>query len=294
MATRFPGIEAYRREATRLHPRPGSPDPRSSHIGGALLWPSGEPWPTCDVPHMVEVTTTDSQGRAVTSYKPQQHPAAALVPLAQLWAADIPTLPRHGGAALLQVLWCPHDHEFYDVGWVYGPIPRLIWRGEEAEHWPVIGPEQPVLGHDMPYLPTPCVLHPELITDYPWYEELSPSIQAELDTWDKEHPSVENYQYGLSVAPGWKVGGWPAWHLTDQAEVTCGQCTARMDLLLTIDSSEWEGPPETRWRPVEEPPLSLETVTQNEPTGVIVGRYGALRIFLCLRCVDAPVRLNIQ
>ncbi|MFF4412879.1 hypothetical protein ACFYY8_10125 [Streptosporangium sp. NPDC001559] len=39
----FPELSAYARTTVRLHPRPGTPGIRDSHIGGPLLWPSDEP-----------------------------------------------------------------------------------------------------------------------------------------------------------------------------------------------------------------------------------------------------------
>ncbi|MFR9722336.1 hypothetical protein ACL02R_03040 [Streptomyces sp. MS19] len=46
-----PQLAPLARTATRLHPRPGSPSPRDSSVGGPLLWPADEPWPHCDGPH---------------------------------------------------------------------------------------------------------------------------------------------------------------------------------------------------------------------------------------------------
>ncbi|WP_228644031.1 hypothetical protein [Microtetraspora sp. AC03309] len=38
----FSELEGHARTATRLHPRPGVPDVRSSSVGGPLLWPADE------------------------------------------------------------------------------------------------------------------------------------------------------------------------------------------------------------------------------------------------------------
>ena len=46
-----PQLAPLARPAIRLHPRPGSPTPRDSFVGGPLLWPADEPWPRCDRPH---------------------------------------------------------------------------------------------------------------------------------------------------------------------------------------------------------------------------------------------------
>lgn len=50
----LPELAAHARETTRLHPRPGKPDSVDSSIGGPLLWPTSEPWPTCTAPRMVQ------------------------------------------------------------------------------------------------------------------------------------------------------------------------------------------------------------------------------------------------
>jgi hypothetical protein len=47
----IPELSGYRGTGTRLHPRPGTPAPEQSSVGGPLLWPADEPWPTCTVPH---------------------------------------------------------------------------------------------------------------------------------------------------------------------------------------------------------------------------------------------------
>ncbi|MBR7835274.1 hypothetical protein KDL01_18515 [Actinospica durhamensis] len=51
----FPELLDYARAAVRLHPRPGSPSARVSNVGGPMLWPADEPWPTCGLEHEVQV-----------------------------------------------------------------------------------------------------------------------------------------------------------------------------------------------------------------------------------------------
>ncbi|WP_405852065.1 MULTISPECIES: hypothetical protein [unclassified Streptomyces] len=43
----FPELGPPARTAVRLHPRPGEPAVGDSSVGGPLLWPRDEPWPTC-------------------------------------------------------------------------------------------------------------------------------------------------------------------------------------------------------------------------------------------------------
>lgn len=43
----FPELAPMARTVVRLHPRAGDPVTTDSSIGGPMLWPAGEPWPTC-------------------------------------------------------------------------------------------------------------------------------------------------------------------------------------------------------------------------------------------------------
>ncbi|WP_035839052.1 hypothetical protein [Kitasatospora azatica] len=51
----FPELAVYAKDATRLHPRRGVSAPGASSVAGPMLWPAGEAWPTCQLPHMVEI-----------------------------------------------------------------------------------------------------------------------------------------------------------------------------------------------------------------------------------------------
>src|ERR1700738_5320428 len=51
MATAFPELAPLAQYTTRLHPRQGQPAATESSMGGPLLWPETEPWPTCSGPH---------------------------------------------------------------------------------------------------------------------------------------------------------------------------------------------------------------------------------------------------
>lgn len=94
----FPELVSFRREAVRLHPRPGRPTCRASSVGGPLLWPAGEPWPECAEEH------SDMYGTG------QHYGVMPLVPVVQVYQADAPSVLYPPGCDLLQVLWCPFDH----------------------------------------------------------------------------------------------------------------------------------------------------------------------------------------
>ncbi|MFC5251484.1 hypothetical protein [Streptomyces nigrescens] len=338
----LPELAAHTRETTRLHPRPGAPDIAESSIGGPLLWPASEPWPTCTAPRMVQrsepiapalvlalqqaqaerearqgsgrggrrspeelALLDEASGRRGASidlirytthwYESEAHEEPnPLVAVAQLHARDIPTVGFPSGTDLLQVLWCPTDHQdlpgqprFYG-----GPYVHLVWRrASDLSSAPGSVPPQPRDTHD-PYMPTPCVLHPEQVTEYQYADLLPEALCARLDAQDEQWLEETDYayQYDLSIAPGFKAGGWASWHLTDPASVNC-RCGASMDLLLSFDSSEWDGGSKS-WRPIED--AEADHVGACTPTGLSPGRWGALRIFICPTDPTHPHLLNIQ
>lgn len=234
-------------------------------------------------------------------YEPEAHPEPnPLVALAQLHAHDIPTVAFPPGTDLLQVLWCPTDHQDLPGQTRYwGPAVHLVWR-RAADVTPARGdrgaaPPEPHDATDS-YLPTPCVLHPEQVTEYQYADLLPQSppnaLRDRLDALDDQWESETgySYQYDLSIAPGCKAGGWASWHVIDPAPVDC-RCGAPMDVMLTLDSCEWDGGSKS-WRPVDD--AAADRVGAARPTGLTHGRWGALRIFICPVDPGHPHRLNIQ
>ncbi|MBC2866821.1 hypothetical protein H1R13_18110, partial [Streptomyces mexicanus] len=155
VAAVFPQLAPLARTATRLHPRPGSPTVHDSSVGGPLLWPADEPWPHCEGPHEKGATSVvlspddvrvlRRNRAAITSRRHLGRPASlptpeelatskrirqgrpwpegpiAMLPVAQLYARDVPLPVSPPGADLLQVLWCPFDHPTH-------PRTALFWR----------------------------------------------------------------------------------------------------------------------------------------------------------------------
>ncbi|WP_030765142.1 hypothetical protein [Streptomyces sp. NRRL F-2664] len=294
----FPGLAAHRATATRLHPRPGRPTVRDSHVGGPLLWPAGEPWPECEEPH--------------------PH-AGPLLAVAQLHTRDIPDLAAGpDGCDLLQLLWCPFD--------LHGPTGhgmhvRLTWRrsaevGEVSAPRP--GPER--VGFEG-YVPRPCVLHPERVVEYPYIELLAGELGERVEKWedaqeeaadddgadgmdadppdrgardgdgsgDGRRTAPPTYQGDLSVAPGWKAGGHAVWNVTGPGSTDCRGCGRAMRLLLTVDSYEWRSD-SASWRPLPADPAA----DADRPTGVAVGNYGRLNVFACPHDPAHPHRFSVQ
>jgi hypothetical protein len=154
-----------------------------------------------------------------------------------------------------------------------------------------VNPDLPAktrLGHAH-YVPAPCVLYPEQVIEYPAYHELDDELAERIisrereirQSPDKKQPS---YQNDLSIAPGWKVGGWSAFFTfrdpEDPNELRC--CGAPMEPLLTIPSDEWDGASRS-WRPIPE-----DESVDHTPTQVEIGRGYTLQVYRCTASQEHP------
>ncbi|MFI5758983.1 hypothetical protein [Streptomyces sp. NPDC051569] len=327
----FPELAVYRGTTTRLHPRPGSPDVSASSVGGPMLWPANEPWPVCGEAHSPRQGRrpadihrwrqllsaawarrrnpgpTDEERELLDELRlehwipevPERDPLP-MIGLAQFYRRDVPDLPTGlEDCDLLQVFWCPfnaHGPSRYDLEL------HLRWR-RSWQVGPVLTapPQPPVVGSDG-FVPEPCVLHPEQVVTYPLAGLLPEDLRARIDVWEEAQGQAEKsaagntaepvgYQYDLSIPPGWRVGGFASWHATDPYPMDCRTCGAPMHLLLTIDSSEWDGGSGS-WRPLED--RDLPTPRCATPTKVTVGRFGELNVFACPTDPDHPHRWSIQ
>jgi hypothetical protein len=340
-----PQLAPLARTATRLHPRPGSPTPYDSSVGGPLLWPADEPWPHCEGPHewdgWNEILSPEDvrQRRRIrsavanrpggdppgTRYTPEElaieerikagrpwpEGPIAMLPVAQLYVRDVPLLrpPKQAEADLLQVLWCPFDHPAQ-------PETALFWRFAATVTDILDTPPEPPAIQFPGYLPEPCLLAPEQITEYPNIMELGKELQRQLEDWRRWQAagaaldSFDNTPYPLdssdtphskdfynelytgrmSVAPGWKVGGWTRWGLTDPLPRLCPSCGTEMDPLLTIASGEWNSNyPD--WIPAEDRARSLSSTTHPEPhnpTMLDLARGYDLQLHVCPVSPDHP------
>lgn len=79
----FPELAVYAKSATRLHPRRGVPVAGESSVAGPMLWPAGESWPTCRLPHVVEVRREASDEELDRFRQPNQAQTERLVQLAE-------------------------------------------------------------------------------------------------------------------------------------------------------------------------------------------------------------------
>ncbi|MFG2000402.1 hypothetical protein ACGFNU_14735 [Spirillospora sp. NPDC048911] len=280
----LPQLGPLARTATRLHPRLGAPTVHDSSVGGPLLWPAAEPWPHCDQLHPFDTVANptdalervrlhrrirvNARGRSLTAQEqkllsstyssdsrtpwlrrttplvPPWKESVAMLPVAQLYARDVPDLPVPAGMDLLQVLWCPFDHD------VAMPKTAVFWRSAESVAEVLDAPPEPAEVESDNYVPNPCIVAPEQVTEYPHELDLSGELRELIADWDLwreagvdlgDAEPRQFYVGELATAPGWKVGGWPTWGFTDPVPQSCPACGARMNPLLTIDSFEWDG-----------------------------------------------------
>lgn len=216
----------------------------------------------------------------------------ALVAIAQLYASDVPTITFPDGSDLLQILWCPLDHNDIPGQRFYaGPPVHLYWRKAGDTGTILTQPPRPHAVDDRFYLPIACVLHPEQVVEYQYCDLLPPELREQVESADEDwqDESGLHHQYDLSIAPGCKAGGWASWHLTDPWNLTCSQCNADFDLLVKFDSKEWDGI--VTWKPVED---DVDDRNAQCPTGLTHGRWGEMRIFVCSADITHAFQLNIQ
>jgi len=284
--TLFPELAAYRRTATRLHPRPGAPAAHESNVGGPLLWPADEPWPVCDGPHEVAYLLyrlADVRAQRAGGPWPQEvegpFPADTPVPLlsvAQFHRHDVPDFIGPAGADLAQVLWCPFDHEPE-----YAPAVSVHWR-RSAEVTEILdAPEPEFVGTD-DYVAAPCAVSPEQVTEYEYGHLLPPDLRARIEEWEA---GTVTYGWGRSITQGWKVGGFASWTLSDPRDMTC-DCGEPMRLLLKVCHGEWDG--DRLWVPDD------AGTTDAGPTGVTIGRGYGLWIWVCPADYRHPVQTSMQ
>lgn len=291
-------------------------------MGGPLLWPADEPWPECSVPHerntgrrmgdihrwrhimdesehrSPEPGLTDIEQETLTSLEQEHHveglrdtDPTPLLPLAQLYTKDIPGLTAPDGCDLLQILWCPFDAH----GFPRTPGVHLKWRKASERRELLTEPPSPAVVGDAGYVPEPCVLHPEEVQEHEYLGLLDDELRERIEEWDEASEEADDdaplYQYDLSIPPGWKVGGFASWHVTDPHPMVC-DCGTPMQVLVTIASSEWDGGNRS-WVPVEDRD-ALNVRGASTPTKVLVGRSGSLRIFTCPADPRHEHKVNLQ
>lgn len=281
-----PELIPLAKTTVRLNPRPGSAAPDASKIGGLFLWPKDEAWPRC-----------------------KKHKSAFVTAL-QLRKEDFPEVKFQPGTDLMQLLWCPNDHK---AG--FCPDVQIFWRKRNAVTNPVdVHPDPTLEFKFFDYVPSPCLLYPERIIEYPdpyedvpggWQERFqdSPEFAAILETNRRplSHPwcqvNAESFcDDALFTAWGAKLGGYPEWVQAPQY-LKC-KCGAVMDHLVSFSSGEFGSASWIRWLPIEErdilhaDPELLKTV--NGPTNCMFGDNGNMYVFICRKCPDWPTAAEMQ
>jgi hypothetical protein len=167
------------------------------------------------------------------------------------------------------------------------------------------------------YVPRPCVLYPERVTDYPDAaefnaadfdddeEEQPPVLRAALnmaerlpsaDRWQVPDSGSDLYERWLCVVDGTKVGGYPDW-VQDADYPRCG-CGAEMEHLLSLASCEYDGANWGRWLPIEDRPTLLADYDTRRAVqsghNCMFGDAGNMYVFMCRKHREPHVRASMQ
>ncbi|GLZ78231.1 hypothetical protein Afil01_30380 [Actinorhabdospora filicis] len=208
----IPGLAAHRGVATMLRPRPGEPGVRENSIGGPLLWPAHEPWPTCSEDHEAwlefEANSPYPDGLPLD----EMRGPIPLLPIAQLFRGDVPGFTGPDEADVMQVLWCPISHHMA----LWCPKVSVRWR-RAAEITQVLEHPPTPPGMAGPYLPRPSLLSPERVVEYDAWGVPEGIRQEEIDWYED----------------GEKLGGFAGWSLSDPHPVHCA-CGSDVQLLMCI------------------------------------------------------------
>lgn len=254
---KFTELRTRVRLAIRLHPRySDEPKPHESKLGGQILWPAEEPWPTDDVSKV------------------------AYQPILQLRMDDAPPQVKFpAGKDLLQLLWLPRVDLPTNV--------KIVWRKASEAVGSLAAPPSTEFAH-MNLLPVPCRLFPERWLELP---ELSTLPQGELKTklegWPSPDPSITGQEYlrkYLNACPGTKVGGYL--RREGMLDAKCDSCQWPSDYLLTVASDDIGG--DAKWTPPEE--KNATGTGYANASGLKLPGSGNRHVFVCRRCEGWPTK----
>ena len=283
LAMAIPSLAPKAKQTVRLHPKQGQANANCSKIGGTILWPQREQWPRC-----------------------AEHECPYVVAL-QMRKQDVPELTFRRNTNLLQVLWCPNPHSYYAC-----PNAEVFWRNSRIKgHSPDCSDS---INGEEGYLPTPCVVHPESVIEFPDGSELSqhdcesietsnaisnvlidPGVEP-IEDWSVPDTNIGLYYSWLSVAPGTKVGGYPPW-LQDPQYPKCGS-NHPMEFLMSFSSHEFDVLSWARWLPIDEREILTapyaELSRAQSVIGCNFGDAGNLYVFICRKCPEWPMSAFTQ
>ncbi|HEY1065961.1 MAG TPA: hypothetical protein VGE52_07620 [Pirellulales bacterium] len=273
----------------RLHPRRATAplDSLASKIGGKILWPRDKPWPHCE-----DVAPPSWRGADGSVPDDLGSTAVPLAPVLQLRAEDFPEVRFYPGTDLFQLLWCPLDHDAP----IFVAKPHVYWRDSKviAASLDAI-PSSPYA--DPAYLLAECELNPERVTEPPPLRDVPRGLLDQLRDLceeDEDDEDLELYQTQLSVCPATKVGGYPPW-LQEPNTPQC-QCGRRMEHLLTLSGSEFDGENYVRWCPDEVKDVFKKAFPEREPLQrpAFPKLNGRQMIFICRTCEGWPAQSVFQ
>ncbi|HEY1179393.1 MAG TPA: hypothetical protein VGF17_24825, partial [Phytomonospora sp.] len=132
------------------------------------------------------------------------------------------------------------------------------------------------------YLPAPCTVAPEQVTEYEYGHLLPPALLARIEAWEAGEVT---YTWGRSITTGWKVGGFASWTLSDPTDMVC-DCGEPLRLLLKVEGGEWDG--DHLWVPDDSESFD------GDPTGITIGRGYGLWIWVCPSDYAHPVQTSMQ
>ncbi|MFC9091242.1 hypothetical protein ACGFYM_38185 [Streptomyces sp. NPDC048231] len=316
----FPELADHARTAVRLHPEPDCPGPYDSSIGGPLAWPADEAWPTCPggkhlkhrPPHRPdnvrgERSTTQFAYRGEITW--DEIPADAtwpMLPVMQVYARDVPWFdgfPKD--ADVLQILWCPFQHYYEGATVPYNgiaaPFVHVRYRSSRDLSGGFSTPPEPLAVGEPGYLPSPCLLRPEPVTEYPHAGALGEEFEARVQEWETaafDDMDPEDYEprfrWELTTAPGWKLGGHEPWNYQGYGgPVRCHSCGSEMRFVAAAASLEWDGGTAS-WAPAEFLDEPVHRRRRQEPTDVRLGSSETMRIFTCPVSPEHPVISDLQ
>jgi hypothetical protein len=293
----LPELGECGKTTVRLHPRKGNvPGVDKSKLGGTILWPREESWPTCDEIGHIDNAKMDEP------YPPGT--AVGLVPVLQLRSDDFPEVEFFPGTDLLQVFWCPLDHDATTVV----AKPFVYWRQQDKMRNPLPAIPESELASEW-YRPNECRLLPERVVEYPNIGALTAEMQQKIDSWDisdvlddiVDSPSTF-YEWEASTCPGNKVGGYPHF-IQGDATPRC-KCGRLIEHLLTLTDYEFDAGTHYRWCPVEDKELwqSIQRKSAYDNRIEEIGQAPGFRgfgagyqyIFICRSCDDWPIKSVFQ
>jgi hypothetical protein len=173
----------------------------------------------------------------------------------------------------------------------------VVWRSAATVTDILADPPEPVAvqdGHGQ-LVPEPCTIAPEQVIEYPSSLELDEDLYQQLKLWEAGYLGIDvedlgvwtesPYQMALSVAPGWKIGGYVAWARSDPWVKPCPACGTPTEPVLTIASTEWQ---KHSWVPYEDRHADVLADGTGSPTEISIGDVWDLVIGACTASPEHP------